>query len=120
MLFRSRLTTQQFVATEEYRALGEVGLLMVDGWHTAEQARFDHEAFADRLAPDAVTLFHDSVRRRESRFYGDDAAYEHTVCLYMDELRRDPGLELLALPFGSGVTLVRGRPQGHAPSGPLA
>jgi len=106
-----RLTTQDFVATAEYGALNDIGVLMIDGYHTAEQARFDYLAFVDKLAPNGMTFFHDSVTRRESRFYGEGAAYEHTVCLFIDRLRGTPGLEVLTLPFGSGVTLVRGQPQ---------
>lgn len=106
-----RHTTQSFVATPEYAALGEVGLLMVDGYHTAEQARFDYLAFLPKLHPQAVTLFHDSVVRRRSTFYGQDKAYEHSVCELMDRLRATPGLETMTFPMASGVTVVRGRPQ---------
>src|SRR5207302_207272 len=45
------MTTQQFVASEAYRSLGPVGIVFVDGYHSEEQARFDYEAFAGRLAP---------------------------------------------------------------------
>lgn len=100
-------TTQEFVRTEAYRALGEVGLLFVDGFHSAAQARFDYEAFAPLLGPRAFVLFHDSMNRRESRLYGDDKAYRPNVGDYLDELRREPGLQLLDLPFGEGVTVLR-------------
>lgn len=106
----SRATTQEFVATAAYRQLGEVGILMVDGLHTAEQARFDYLAFLPKLGPEAMVLFHDSVRRFQSPIYGSDRLYEHTVCLLMDRLRATPGLEVMSLPFASGLTLVRGRP----------
>ena len=102
-----RLTTQEFIATETYRGLGTVGLLFVDGYHTAEQARFDHEAFADRLADDACVFFHDSTRPIPSGMYGKDKRYVHSVHLYMDELKRRPGLQVIDFPFASGVTLVR-------------
>jgi hypothetical protein len=106
-----RHTTQSFVGAPEYAALGEVGLLMVDGYHSAEQARFDYLAFLPKLRPDAVTLFHDSVARRRSTFYGEDRAYEHSVCDLMERLRRTPGLETMTFPMASGVTMVRGLPQ---------
>jgi len=109
-----RLTTQAYVGTPEYRALDAIGLLMIDGYHTAEQSRFDYLAFVDKLAPDAVVMFHDSVVRRDSTFYGEEARYEHTVCLLMDRLRATPGLEVLTLPYGGGLTLVRGRPESRA------
>ena len=102
-----RLTTQEFVATEAYRGLGTVGLLFVDGYHTAEQARFDHEAFADRLADDACVFFHDSTRPQKSGMYGKDKRYVHSVHSYMDELKRRPELQVIDFPYDSGVTLVR-------------
>jgi len=110
----SRATTQEFAASAGYRQLGEVGLLMVDGLHTAEQARFDYLAFLQKLGPEAVVLFHDSVRRFQSPIYGSDRLYEHTVCLLMDRLRATPGLEVMSLPFDGGLTLVRGRPDSLA------
>ncbi|MBC8065864.1 MAG: class I SAM-dependent methyltransferase [Chlorobia bacterium] len=100
-------TTQDFVNTEAYRSLGEVGLLYVDGYHTAEFAKFDHEAFADKMAPNGVVLFHDSVRERVTRIYGDDRPYTHTVCQYMDELRANPKFEVLSFGEGDGLTLVK-------------
>lgn len=106
----SRATTQEFVVSPAYRDLGEIGILMVDGHHTAEQARFDYLAFLPKLAPEAIVLFHDSVRRFQSPIYGKDRVYEHTVCVLMDRLRATPGLEVISLPFDSGLTLVRGRP----------
>ena len=102
-----RLTTQEFVATDANHNLGQVGLLFVDGYHTAEQARFDHEAFAARLTDDAVVLFHDSVRPNRSTMYGKDKRYQMTVHLYIDELKRRPQLQVMDFPFDSGVTLVR-------------
>lgn len=105
-----RHTTQSFIETPEHAALGPVGLLMIDGWHTAEQARFDYLAFVDKLEPDAIVLLHDSLRERDSTFYGVDRPYRHTVKRFVERLAMDPGLEVLTLPFGAGLTLVRGRP----------
>lgn len=105
-----RATTQQFVAGDAYRALGEVGMLFIDGLHTAEQARFDYEAFRDRLAPGGLVLFHDTLRVRVSRIYGDDKPYEHRVKDFVASLRGDRLLELLDLPVGDGLTLLRRRP----------
>lgn len=100
------LTTQQFVGTDAYCELGEIGLLFIDGYHTAEQARIDYLAFEQRLAPRGLVLFHDSMGRRKSGAYGPDR-YEVTVSDYMDELRRDPGLQLLDIPYGEGLTVLR-------------
>jgi hypothetical protein len=103
-------TTQEFVTTADYAGLSGVGLVMIDGYHTAEQARFDYLAFVDKLGADAVVMFHDSTRQRTSSFYGEDRKYEHTVCRLMERLKQTPGLEVFTLPFASGLTLVRGRP----------
>lgn len=102
-----RMTTQQFVTTDAYRSLGSLGIVFIDGYHTAEQARFDHAAFRMKLREDGYALFHDSIRIRSSRIYGDDRIYTHTVRLYIDELRRDTSLQVFDLPFGDGLTLVR-------------
>ena len=101
------LTTQQFTATGDYRALSGVGLLFIDGYHTAAQARFDYEAFAGRLSADALVMFHDSVGTRQSTLYGPDQAYDVDVSNYIAGLRQHPELQLLDLPFGAGLTLLR-------------
>ncbi len=105
-----RQTTQEFAASPEHAALVEVGLLVVDGYHSAEQARFDYLTFLPKLTADSIVLFHDSVRRMQSPIYGKDRVYEHTVCLFMDRLRETPGLEVLSLPYGGGLSIVRGQP----------
>ena len=102
-----RMTTQSFVESETYRSLGPVGLLFVDGYHTAEQARLDHEAFLPYLSDDAVVLFHDTRRVRESRIYGEEKVYEHRVKDYVRALAQRADLQVLDLPYGDGVTLVR-------------
>ena len=83
-------TTQEFVTTPEYASLTDIGLIFIDGYHTAEQARFDYEAFADRLAPRGIVLFHDSMILKPSGIYGPDRRYDVDVKHYMDELRQDP------------------------------
>jgi predicted O-methyltransferase YrrM len=103
-------TTQEFVRGLDYAKLGPVGLLMVDGYHSAEQARFDYLAFLPKLSADSAVIFHDTLRERTSTFYGPDRAYQHTVCHLMERLGALPGMQVLTLPFGAGATLVRGRP----------
>ncbi len=105
-----RYTTQAFVETDAYAGLDDIGLLMVDGLHTAEQARFDYQAFLPKLSSEAITLFHDSTTRRMSTFYGEDKAYEHNVCDFMDRIRQDTSMEIFTLAVASGVSLVRGYP----------
>ncbi|MGR8980725.1 MAG: class I SAM-dependent methyltransferase [Gammaproteobacteria bacterium] len=105
-----RRTSQDFVVIEDYADLNEVGLLMVDGYHTAEQAQFDYLAFLDKLSDSALALFHDSASRKLSTFYGDDKIYKHTIYQFMHRLQATMGVEVLNLPFGTGLTMVRGRP----------
>jgi len=100
-------TTQDFAQTAAFRDLPPVELLFVDGYHTAEQARFDHEAFTAKLTPAAIVLFHDSTTLVTSGIYGEERRYLHTVKHYIDELKRDPTLQVFDLPVDSGVTLVR-------------
>ncbi|MEM8884552.1 MAG: class I SAM-dependent methyltransferase [Planctomycetota bacterium] len=106
------MTTQEFAASDEMAALPEIQYLFVDGYHTAEQARFDYEAFAPKLVTHGFALFHDSMIRRRSRIYGEENAYEMNVPDYIDELRGDASVEVLDVPFGTGVTLLRKRGPG--------
>jgi Methyltransferase domain len=103
-----RMTSQEFVTTQEYRGLNEVGLLFVDGYHTEEQARFDFEAFEGLLDHRSFALFHDSMVVRPDKVYGEENAYEMRVKYFVDRLKSDANLQVMDLPFGvSGLTLVR-------------
>jgi len=103
-----RMTTQEFVQTGTYRALGEVGLVFIDGHHSEEQVRIDYKAFETLLAPRGIVLFHDSMVVREDKIYGPERAYEMRVKYFIDTLKSDPGLQIFDLPFGvSGLTLLR-------------
>jgi hypothetical protein len=102
-----RMTTQEFVQTAAYRELRDVGLLFVDGYHTMEQARFDHEAFRPLMSADGIVLFHDSAGPLDSHMYGPGKLYTHSVHRYMDELRRDGRFQVFDMPQARGVTLVR-------------
>jgi predicted O-methyltransferase YrrM len=104
-----RATTQEFARSAAFDTLDDVGILFIDGLHTEEQARFDYEAFRERLAPGALVLFHDTLRVRTSRIYGADRPYEQRVKDFVEGLRADPALELLDLPLGDGLTLLRRR-----------
>jgi predicted O-methyltransferase YrrM len=101
------MTTQAFVETEAYRRLAPIGLLFIDGYHSEAQARFDYAAFEKLLEPRGLVLFHDSMLVRRSEIYGPDRAYETRVRDFVDTLKRDPALQVLDLPFGSGLTLLR-------------
>jgi predicted O-methyltransferase YrrM len=101
------MTTQQFVESAAYRELGAPGIVFIDGYHTQEQVRFDYESFRYRLGADGVTLFHDTRYVKPSRMYGPDRVYTRTVRYFIDELKQDPALQVLDMPFGDGLTLVR-------------
>lgn len=104
-------TTQKFTQTKAYRDLENIGILMVDGYHSAEQARIDYLAFLDKLSDEAVVFFHDSVGRKKSKFYGEDKIYDYSVCDFIERLDKTPGLEVITIPIGSGVSIVRGVPK---------
>jgi predicted O-methyltransferase YrrM len=106
-----RATTQEFVTTAAFRELPPLGLALVDGYHTAAQARFDFEACSPKLAPQGVILLHDSIWRMQSPMYGPGREYERNVCDFVAELRAGPSeWQVFDVPFGEGVTLVR-RPE---------
>jgi len=103
-----RMTTQEFVLTEAYRAIDELGLVFIDGYHSEEQVRFDYGAFEGLLGPRGFALFHDSMVVRADKVYGADKAYEMRVKYFIDDLKTDSGLQVMDWPFGvSGLTLVR-------------
>ncbi|HRK20742.1 MAG TPA: class I SAM-dependent methyltransferase [Fimbriimonadaceae bacterium] len=102
-----RLTSQEFVKTETFRALRDIGIVFVDSYHTEEQAEFEFRAFLPKLAPEGFFIFHDSIRKRITRIYGPDKAYEHSVVCLMDRLKRDTAFQVMDLPFQDGATLVR-------------
>lgn len=108
------MTTQQFVASDAYIGLGAVDIVFVDGYHSEEQARFDYEAFRDRLTPNGIVLFHDSAEAMTSRIYGKDRAYEHRVSFFLDALKKDSQLQVFDLPFARGITLVRRAPSAES------
>lgn len=101
------MTTQEFVETDVYRSLDNLGVVFVDGYHTEAQARYDFEAFKDKIAPEGLILLHDSGRIRLSRLYGDGKHYNHSVKHFTDYLKTVREFEAFDLPFGDGVTLVR-------------
>lgn len=102
-----RMTTQELVASEAYRALPPLGLVFVDGLHTAEQARVDWEAVEPKLAPGALVCFHDSLNQKESPMYGPERGYRCSVGRFLETLRARPHLQVFDLPLGPGLTLVR-------------
>jgi predicted O-methyltransferase YrrM len=110
------LTTQEFVETAAYQELPPIGLALVDGFHSAEQARFDFEALTRKLAPQGIVLLHDSVWHLPSGMYGPGREYMHTVVDFLDDLKQQPQWQVLDLPFGDGLSLVR---RNEVPSPPV-
>lgn len=105
-----RCTTQEFVNSDSYKQLAKVGILFIDGFHSAEQAKFDHEAFIHLLETESCVFFHDGVRRKQSDIYGSDKPYVHTVCDYIEELRSRPDLQVFDFTLADGVAMVSKRP----------
>jgi len=102
-----QLMTQEFVKTDEYRRLGPIGLVFIDGLHTEKQVRIDYRAFIDKLAPRGFVLFHDSMLERRSTMYGEEHSYMTRVKTFLEKLPGKRSLQLLDVPFGAGVTLLR-------------
>lgn len=100
-------TTAEFTASAEYRRLQSVGIVLVDGYHTAQQARADFEAFAPKLADQGVILLHDSIWRQRSPIYGPGREYVRDVVDFVDNLKTDSDWQVFDLPFGEGLSLVR-------------
>lgn len=101
------MTTQEFAKSEAYRALPPIGLLFIDGHHSEEQATFDYMTFEHLLEPQGVALFHDTRQYRFSKMHGPERAYVHHVKDYTERLKKNADLEVLDLPFGDGITIVR-------------
>jgi len=101
-----KMTTQEFKESEIYKNLGKIDILFVDGLHTYEQAKFDHQTFEPLLSDKSICLFHDSIESYESDIYGDDNKYEYSVNKYMSELK-NLGYQVLDIPFEFGLSIVR-------------
>lgn len=100
-------TTQAFIQTDSYQALRDIDVLFIDGYHSHEQAKFDHLAFESKLSQDALVLFHDSTSTMNSGIYGNDKRYQHTVIDYINELKLQPNFQVFDFAYGTGVSLVK-------------
>lgn len=56
----SSLTRKSFEDAARDHPDGSVDLLHIDGFHTYEAVRHDHETWAAKMAPDGVIMFHDT------------------------------------------------------------
>ncbi len=112
-----RATTRQFVESEAYRALDNVGVVFIDGHHSYGQAQFDFDAFEPKLAPDGIILLHDSAKTDVSLMYGVDDAYAYEVKYVVDDLRTRPDLSVFEFAAAPGVALVSRRAARASASG---
>lgn len=101
-----KMTTQEFKSSDIYKNLEKIDILFVDGLHTYEQAKFDHQTFESFLSEKSICLFHDSIESYESDIYGVDNKYEYSVNRYMSELKNS-GYQVLDIPFEFGLSLVK-------------
>lgn len=104
-----RTTTNQFVESDVYRELVDVGVVFIDGRHSYEQVRFDFNAFEPKLAPAGVILLHDSAKTGVSLIYGVDDAYAYEVKYFVDDLRRRTDLAVFEIAAAPGVAVVSRR-----------
>jgi len=101
------VTTQTFIETKAYKKLNNVGLIFIDGYHTAKQAEFDFNAFKSKLTDNASIFFHDSVRKFITSIYGKDKAYTHDVYKFINKIKKWKKFQVIDFHEGSGVTLVK-------------
>ena len=101
------MTTQEFVLSRDFKKLKKIGLLFIDGYHSAAQAKIDHESFLPFLSPYSTTFFHDSTKYFLSKIYGTKKKYQHTVIDYINQIKKNKKFQCIDFDYGSGVTMVR-------------
>lgn len=101
------LTTQQFAQSNYYEDLGAIDFLFIDGYHSAAQAKIDHETFLPKLAQDHIVFFHDSISRRVSKIYGEEKQYPYSVVDYIDELKATGTYQAFDINVENGLTIVK-------------
>lgn len=104
------MTTEQFATTEACAQLPPVDLLFIDGGHFYEPVAADFRLMSPRLAPGGTMVFHDTVSRSANPKWSGP----RRLLLEIEE--REPGRwQMLDLPFGAGVTVVRERAEQSLP-----
>lgn len=101
------MTTQEFVGTKLYKTLDKIGIVFIDGYHSAYQAEYDFKAFKDKLSPNGSVFFHDSVRKFTSPIYGKRNVYTHDVYKFIKKIKQSRKYQCLDFYEGSGVTLLK-------------
>lgn len=100
------MTSEAFLASSQLQP-ESVDLLFIDGLHTYDQCKLEHEGFQPLLSRRALVLFHDSTSRITSGMYGNDKSYRHSVWKYIEELERDSSFRLINLDIAQGLAIVQ-------------
>jgi SAM-dependent methyltransferase len=101
-----RMTSEQAAADPSLPPA--IDLLMIDGDHSYDAVKFDFDRLGGRVGPDGYVLLHDSTV--EGRGF---TPWEVKRFL-QSEVAARPGFEVLTLPFGAGLTVVRRRGEAGA------
>jgi len=92
----SSLLRQSFDEAAHYFSEKSIDLLHIDGFHTYEAVRHDHETWLPKLSENATVLFHDiNVRERE---FG--------VWEFWHQIKEDPQFCCLEVRNGSGLGIA--------------
>jgi SAM-dependent methyltransferase/predicted O-methyltransferase YrrM len=83
-----------------------IDLLLIDGDHSYESVRFDFERLGSRVSEGGYILLHDSTVEGRGFTPWEVKRY------LQEEVVAGPDLEVLTLPFGAGLTVVRRRGRG--------
>jgi predicted O-methyltransferase YrrM len=103
------MTTEQFAAGPACAALPPIDLLFIDGGHFYETVETDFRLMSPKLAPGATVLFHDTVSRSANPRWSGPRQ------VLLDVVGRDSRWQLLDLPFGAGLTILREAPPQSRP-----
>ncbi|GAB3901106.1 class I SAM-dependent methyltransferase [Kibdelosporangium lantanae] len=98
------MTTEQFTATQEFAELPLIDFLFIDGGHFYETVRTDYDLLTPKLAAGATVMMHDTVSRSANPKWSGPRQ------LLLEVAQTDPDWQLLDLPFGAGVTILRRQP----------
>jgi hypothetical protein len=100
------MTTEEYMKERRNRApllADGVGILFIDGMHTAEAAEYDYESFSDILKGPA--FFHDSLHIGTNKMYGKP--YIRSVGNYVQHLRDYHGSkDVIEVELNPGLAIV--------------
>jgi hypothetical protein len=98
------MTTERFAATSEFAALPEIDLLYIDGSHFYAGVRTDYDLLSPRLAASGTLMLHDTVSRSPNPRWSGPRQ------LLLELSESAPDWQVLDLPYGAGLTVMRRRP----------